>query len=51
MFRSTLEGKLLNVNKKSNAGVKPYDVVFDVQNNDFAALLWLRRQTNQKNEF
>ncbi len=27
MFRSTLESKLLNTNKKSNAGAKPYDVV------------------------
>lgn len=27
MFRSTLEGKLLNTNKKNNAGAKPYDVV------------------------
>ena len=27
MFRSTLESKLLNIDKKSNAGAKPYDVV------------------------
>lgn len=27
MFRSTLESKLLNTNKKNNAGVKPFDVV------------------------
>lgn len=27
MFRSTLENKLLNVNKKNNAGAKPFDVV------------------------
>ena len=27
MFRSTLESKLLNTDKKSNAGAKPYDVV------------------------
>ena len=27
MFRSTLEDKLLNTNKKSNAGAKPFDVV------------------------
>ena len=27
MFRPTLEKKLLNTNKKSNAGAKPYDVV------------------------
>jgi len=27
MFRPTLENKLLNTNKKSNAGAKPYDVV------------------------
>ena len=27
MFRSTLENKLLNTNKKSNAGAKPYDVI------------------------
>ena len=27
MFRSTLESKLLNTNKKSNAGAKPYDVL------------------------
>ena len=27
MFRSTLEIKLLNTNKKNNAGAKPYDVV------------------------
>ncbi len=27
MFRSVLEHKLLNTNKKSNAGAKPYDVV------------------------
>ena len=27
MFRPTLESKLLNVNKRSNAGAKPYDVV------------------------
>ena len=27
MFRITLEGKLLNINKKSNAGAKPFDVV------------------------
>lgn len=27
MFRSTLEEKLLNTNKKSNAGARPYDVV------------------------
>lgn len=27
MFRSTIEDKLLNTNKKSNAGAKPFDVV------------------------
>ena len=27
MFRSTLESKLLNTNKKNNAGAKPFDVV------------------------
>ena len=27
MFRSTLENKLLNTNKKSNAGAKPFDVL------------------------
>jgi transposase len=27
MFRSILESKLLNTNKKNNAGAKPYDVV------------------------
>jgi transposase, IS5 family len=27
MFRPTLESKLLNMNKKSNAGAKPYDVL------------------------
>jgi IS5 family transposase len=27
MFRNTLEDKLLNTNKKSNAGAKPFDVV------------------------
>ena len=27
MFRSTLEEKLLNASKKSNAGAKPFDVV------------------------
>jgi len=27
MFRKTLEDELLNTNKKSNAGAKPYDVV------------------------
>lgn len=27
MFRTSLEYKLLNINKKSNAGAKPYDVV------------------------
>ena len=27
MFRSNLEAKLLNTNKKSNAGAKPFDVV------------------------
>jgi len=27
MFRKTLESKLLNTNKKNNAGAKPYDVV------------------------
>jgi len=27
MFRSTLEDKLINTNKKSNAGAKPFDVV------------------------
>ena len=27
MFRPTLESKLLNLNKKSNAGAKPYDVL------------------------
>ena len=27
MFRTTLEDKLLNTNKKSNAGAKPFDVV------------------------
>ena len=27
MFRSTLENKLLNTNKKNNAGAKPFDVV------------------------
>ena len=27
MFRTTLEKKLLNTNKKSNAGAKPFDVV------------------------
>ena len=27
IFRPTLEEKLLNTNKKSNAGAKPYDVV------------------------
>jgi transposase, IS5 family len=27
MFRSTLEEKLLNTNKKNNAGARPYDVV------------------------
>lgn len=27
MFRTTLENKLLNTNKKSNAGAKPYDVL------------------------
>lgn len=27
MFRSTLESKLLNIDKKSNAGAKPFDVV------------------------
>jgi transposase, IS5 family len=27
MFRATLESKLLNTNKKNNAGAKPYDVV------------------------
>ena len=26
-FRSTIEEKLLNTNKKNNAGAKPYDVV------------------------
>jgi len=27
MFRSTLENKLLNTNKKNNAGAKPFDVL------------------------
>jgi len=27
IFRNTLEGKLLNTTKKSNAGAKPYDIV------------------------
>jgi len=27
MFRNLLESKLLNQNKKKNAGAKPYDVV------------------------
>ena len=27
MFRESLENKLLNTNKKNNAGAKPYDVV------------------------
>jgi len=27
MFRDLLESKLLNSNKKNNAGAKPYDVV------------------------
>ena len=27
MFRPTLENKLLNTNKKNNAGAKPFDVV------------------------
>ena len=27
MFRSTLEGKLLNTNKKNNAGARPFDLV------------------------
>lgn len=27
MFRELLESKLLNTNKKNNAGAKPYDVV------------------------
>lgn len=27
MFREILESKLLNLNKKNNAGAKPYDVV------------------------
>ncbi len=27
MFRESLERKLLNTNKKNNAGAKPYDVV------------------------
>ena len=27
MFRERLESKLLNDNKKNNAGAKPYDVV------------------------
>ncbi|MBM2817219.1 MAG: Mobile element protein [Ignavibacteria bacterium] len=27
LFRETLESKLLNINKKNNAGAKPYDVV------------------------
>ncbi|HPE35350.1 MAG TPA: transposase [Bacteroidales bacterium] len=27
MFRNTLESKLLNTDKKNNAGAKPYDVV------------------------
>ena len=27
LFRELLEGKLLNTNKKNNAGAKPYDVV------------------------
>ena len=27
MFRTTLENKLLNTNKKNNAGAKPFDVV------------------------
>ena len=32
MFRGLLESKLLNTNKKSNAGAKPFDVVVEVQN-------------------
>ncbi|NQY08421.1 MAG: hypothetical protein HRT71_02775 [Flavobacteriales bacterium] len=27
MFRESLKNKLLNTNKKNNAGAKPYDVV------------------------
>lgn len=27
LFRESLESKLLNTNKKNNAGAKPYDVV------------------------
>ena len=27
LFRESLERKLLNTNKKNNAGAKPYDVV------------------------
>ena len=27
MFRTSLENKMLNTDKKSNAGVKPYDVL------------------------
>ncbi len=31
LFRKTLESKLLNTNKKNNAGAKPYDVVMMFQ--------------------
>lgn len=33
MFTSTLEGKLLNTNKKNNDGAKPYDVVLMFNSN------------------
>lgn len=32
MFRNTLEESLLNTDKKSNAGAKPYDVVSFARN-------------------
>lgn len=40
MFRDILESKLLNQNKKNNAGAKPYDIVMMFKINNFTTLLW-----------
>ena len=48
MFRSTIEDKLLNTNKKSNAGAKPFDVVMMFKLNPYPSIGLFSNDGHQK---